>query len=149
MKSGQCKYFRLYRSAAESSDQLILTMAIRPEYSNASQSEEDDARDVVDRRLDELAAREAAAQRVGVPEPIATWEGGLPEGDCFYEPASSLKLNIWFALDLVHRGYFVFGIHPDEASFWNCVEDISTDGYACPIGDYERPATCATIRFVQ
>ncbi len=62
---------------------------------------------------------------------------------------SGIDVPIWFALDAVHPGYFVFGVHPDEASFWQSIEELSRDDAVCPITVYAHPARHVNVRFVQ
>jgi hypothetical protein len=137
--------FRLYRLPEAAGERHLLAKSERPEFANWSQSAEDEARDEVERRFRAIIAREAGGQ----VELIASWEGAHPEGDCFYQSASGIELDIWFALDTIHRGYFVFGAHQSEADFWNCVEGLSRDGEICDVSEYARPARRARVRFVQ
>ena len=68
----------------------------------------------------------------------------LTEGDCFYQPASGIELDIWCAVDTVHRGYFVFWEQQEEASFWTSLEERSRDGAICDVSEHARPAqACA------
>ena len=141
--------FRLYRVADGSTTRYILVKAIRPEFPNWSQPAGDAAIDEVERRLRTVVEKEVGPASAGTVEVVATWENGLPQGDCFYEETSGIDVAIWFALDVVHPGYFVFGVHPDEASFWNHVEELSRDSEICPITDYGRPATRVEVHFLQ
>jgi hypothetical protein len=141
--------FRLYRIADGATSRHVLVKAVRPDFPNWSQPAEDAAIIEVERRLAAVLAQEAGPHAEGKVEVVATWESGYPEGDCFYEPVSNIDLVIWFALDAVHPGYFVFGVHSDEASFWQYIEQLSRDGEICPITDYARPAQRVQVRFVQ
>lgn len=141
--------FRLYRLPEALADRHLLVKAQRPEFPNWSQSAEDAAIEEVERRFGAIIARETGPGTSSNAEPVASWEGGYPVGDCFYQSASGVELDIWFSLDTVHTGYFVFGAHQDEASFWTSVEELSRDGKIRPITDYARPAKRAQVRFVQ
>jgi hypothetical protein len=141
--------FRLYRVSDGPTPRYLLAKAVRPDFPNWSQAAEDAAIDEVDRQLAATVAKEVGQDAEGKTEVVATWESGLPKGNCFYESTSGVDLAIWFALDTVHRGYFVFGVHRDEASFWQHIEELSRDGEICPITDYARPAKHVQVRFVK
>jgi hypothetical protein len=141
--------FRLYRILDRPTPRYVLAKAVRPNFPNWSQPAEDAAVDEVERRLAAVVATELGNEAEGKAEVVATWEAGLPGGDCFHKRASGVDLAIWFALDTVHPGYFVFGVHPDEARFWHHIEELSRDGEICPITDYARPAKHVRVRFVE
>lgn len=141
--------FRLYRISGDSTPHYVLAKAVRPDFPNWNQIAEDAAIDEVEQRLNAVMEQEVGPLTVGKAEIVATWEGGLPTGNCFYETASGIDVSIWFALDAVHPGYFVFGMHADEAAFWQSIEELSQDGEVCPITDYARPAKNVPVRFVQ
>ncbi|WP_190516379.1 hypothetical protein [Leptolyngbya subtilissima] len=141
--------FRLYQILGNPTPHYVLAKAVRPDFPNWNQIAEDAAIDEVERRLNTVVEQKVGPLAARNAEIIATWEGGLPAGDCFYETASDINVPIWFALDAVHPGYFVFGMHPNEATFWQSIEELSRDGEICPITDYIRPAKNVEVRFVQ
>lgn len=143
------RIFRLYRVATGSSTRHLLAKVIRPDFPNWSQTAEDDAVDEAERQFEEIVAGELNRSMNEASRAVATWEGAFPQGDCFYETLSGIELSIWYALDAVHPGYFVFGQHDNEAAFWAYVEELARDGEICPVTDYARPARLLHVRFVQ
>ncbi|HYE18975.1 MAG TPA: hypothetical protein VEA69_11055 [Tepidisphaeraceae bacterium] len=141
--------FRLYRVPEAGGAGHLLVKARRHEFPNWSQPAEDEAVEAVERRFGEIIVRETGPAANPAPALIASWEGGYPAGDCCYTSASGPELDIWFALDTVHRGYFVFGVAADEAGFWTSVEGLSRDGEIGDVAEYARPAQLVRVRFVQ
>jgi hypothetical protein len=138
--------YRLYRWRGDHRERLVLAKATRPEFPNWSQPAEDAAVDEVDARFD-------AVLRNGLPdgssEFVAAWEGGYPDGDVFHGDASGIEVEIWLTFDTVHKGFFAFGIQPEEARFWDALQEIHELGEVCDLTEYSRPAQRVKVLFVQ
>jgi hypothetical protein len=141
--------YRLYRYEKGNRTGLILAKATRPSFPNWSQSAEDTAIDEVDDRFAALLRSNHFGLLDGKVAFVAAWEGGYPEGDIFYGNGSCEEIEVWLSFDNVHQGFFVFGIHPDEESFWKSLAESHELGEVCDLTVYSKPAQRVTVLFVK
>lgn len=141
--------YRLYRWQDNHGERLVLAKATRPEFPNSSQPAEDDAGSDVDARFAAILARECKGLPAGSIEFIASWEGGFPEGDIFYEDGSGIEIEIWMSLDTVHPGHFIFGDQADVTQFWNSLQEMYELGEVSHAAEYSPPAQRVKVLFVQ
>src|SRR5262249_31549115 len=141
--------YRLYRWRGNHHERFVLAKATRPEFPNWSQTAEDAAVRAVDARFSAMLTGEGTGLPGGSLEFIAAWEGGFPDGDVFYGDASSIEVEVWLTCDNVHKGYFVFGVQPDEARFWGSLREMHELGEVCDLAEYSRPAQRVKVLFVQ
>ena len=143
------EFYNLYKVLdTNKQEKLVIVKAIRPEYSNASQSQEDDAWEKLAQYREKLIAEFCSRSGFTTSSFIAEWMG-FPEGDVFYGDASNVEVDVWIAMYRDNQAFFSFGIAETEEAFWLGIKELYDDGDCANYPDLVRPALQQTIIFIQ
>ncbi len=141
-------FFNLYKIIDNHETKLVIVKAIRPDYSNASQTQEDDAWEQLSRNREKLIAEYCAANGFDSSSFIAEWMS-FPEGEVFYSDANNVELDVWIAMYKEDKPYFSFGIAETEEAFWLQLKELYDDGDCANYPELIQPASLQKITFIQ
>jgi hypothetical protein len=140
--------YNLYKLSGFNDAQWLILKAIMPRFSNASQTEEDEAYLKLEKIFDALLSAEKLRLSWTSADLIATSEGAYPTGDKFYQEVSPLLCEVWLTLDTKHKKYFTFGEAATEEAFWEELLEDHQSGDLWGYEEFARPAQRVTVLFV-
>lgn len=144
----ELQVYNLYKLNGTSDAQWLVLTAIQPRFSNASELEEDEASLKLEKIFEALLSAEKLRLSWTSANFIATWEGGFPTGDKFYQEVSPLLCEAWLTVDTKYKKYFAFGEAPTEDAFWEDLLDLHQSGDLWGYEEFARPAQRVTLLFV-
>lgn len=140
--------YNLYELIGNEEASFLITKAIRPCFSNSNQQEENEAFSSVQKTFDNLLWMEKFRIHFTLVNKIATWEGGFPSGEKFYEGVPPFLCKVWISTDTKYRKYFVFGEAVTEDAFWKELMELYEDGDLWGYEEFAKPARLETVWFV-
>lgn len=146
--AAETNFYTLFQVSKSNDSRLVILKVSRPDYSNASQSQEDNAYTVLEHRQESLINNFCKSYGYSNPKLIAEWSG-FPEGDVFYSDLSYVEIDVWIAMYKEAKPYFSFGIAKTEEAFWLQLKELYDDGDCANYPDLLRPATQKNIIFIQ
>ncbi|RBO83820.1 hypothetical protein [Marinomonas aquiplantarum] len=146
--SAETDFYNLYRVYRNEESKLVIVKALRPDFSNHDQAQENSAWSALDKNREATVSEFCNSNVYDKYEFIAEWMD-YPVGDVFYGDASGIELEVWISMHNQGKPYFAFGECETEEHFWAKLENDHSDGDCYIFPDLERPAKKQKVIYVQ
>jgi hypothetical protein len=146
--SAETDCYNLYRVYKDEESRLVIVKAIRPDFSNHDQAQENSACSALDDSRESIVSEFCNNHEYDKHEFIAEWMD-YPIGDVFYGDASEIELEVWLAMHNHGKPYFAFGVCETEQNFWAKLESDYNDGDCYIFPDLVRPTKKQKVTYVQ
>jgi hypothetical protein len=146
--SAETDFYNLYEISNESESKTVIVKAIRPDFRNYDQNQENDAWRSLDHNRESEIKAYCSGNGYSNYTFIAEWMY-YPVGDVFYGDATGIEVPIWLSIHKDGKPYFMFGSCATEEEFWREMEQDFEDGDCWIYPELNKPAVRKNAIYIQ
>lgn len=146
--SAETDFYNLYKVYKNEEFRMVIVKAIRPDFANHDQAQENAAWDSLEDNRESLVSNFCKKNGYANYEFIAEWID-FPVGKVFYGDATGIELEVWISMHNQGKPYFAFGECETEQQFWSELESDYNDGDCYIFPSLFRPAQKHKVMYIQ